>query len=252
MKRRPADNNIKITVIYNEKERAIAADIPNKAIIIGKNYLAWPRYAQEFAVFHEIGHFVYNDVPLYTVKEYNQARICCVNRGTACIMETNADTFAQKMCGKDSALKAIHFFIENAALEIEKKELEYRFSFQKNDAAKNKEELRLNSHVKNDHPRAGVFPEKLMPAVNAEMDRLLAMKQKQQSRKEKLFASLTGKKIAAIRQAGGYDSRFDDVVIVFSDGSSLMVQGDFSLTELAEGQKDNEPGFYSITKNNFR
>lgn len=102
--------------------------------------------------------------------------------------------------------------------------------------------------LKNNQPRDGIFPEKLMPVVNAEMDRLLAMKQEQQAGEKKLFASLTGKKIAAIRQEGGYDSRFDDVVIVFADGSSLMIQGDFSLTELAAGRKSKDPAFYSITR----
>ena len=106
----------------------------------------------------------------------------------------------------------------------------------------------MSNHVKNDQPAEGVFPEKLMPSVNAEMGRIQAMKQKRPAKMENLFSSFIRRKVVEIRQEGGYDSRFNDVVIVFEDGSSLMIQGDFSLTELAADQRCNKPGFYNITK----
>ena len=102
--------------------------------------------------------------------------------------------------------------------------------------------------IKNDQPAEGVFPEKLMPAVIAEMGRILAMNQEQPAKMKKIFSSFIGRKVIEIRPEGGYDSRFNDVVIVFEDGSSLMIQGDFSLTELAADQSCNKPGFYNITK----
>ena len=37
----------------------------------------------------------------------------------------------------------------------------------------------MNNRVKNDRPRAGVFPEELVPKVNAALDRILTMREKQ-------------------------------------------------------------------------
>lgn len=56
---------------------------------------------------------------------------------------------------------------------------------------------------------------------------------------------INGKQIKEICAEGGYDSRFDDVVISLEDGSSILIQGDFSITSLESGQKVNEAQFYS-------
>ena len=53
-----------------------------------------------------------------------------------------------------------------------------------------------------------------------------------------VLENANGKIIKGIRQEGGADARYDDVVIEFEDGSSMLIQGDFWIKELASGQKD--------------
>lgn len=53
-----------------------------------------------------------------------------------------------------------------------------------------------------------------------------------------VLENAAGKIVKGIRQEGGADARYDDVVVEFEDGSSILIQGDFWIKELANGQTD--------------
>ena len=54
------------------------------------------------------------------------------------------------------------------------------------------------------------------------------------------------KEIESITRERGFDSRYDDVVIKFKDGGSILIQGDFSLTFYDTDNKEiKDPDVYS-------